>query len=200
MKPVFHLWMLKPKSQSSGCTHIHETSRRSLNKCCLPARKLMAAVFWDMKGVLTVEFIQGTTITSEVYCGTFKKLHRAIQNNRCGMLTSDVVHPNDNTRSHTSACTQALLEHFNWSCLTSLLTALISLLATTTHLPTWRTGCDYGASTIMRSWWKVLKRGWAHRWQTSLTKAYKSLFPNTSDSILVVTTLRSSISMYQVYA
>jgi hypothetical protein len=28
MKPGFHLWMLEPKSsQSSGCTHIHQTSR-----------------------------------------------------------------------------------------------------------------------------------------------------------------------------
>jgi hypothetical protein len=34
--------MLKPKSSpSSGCTHIHQTSQKSLNKCCLPAGKLM---------------------------------------------------------------------------------------------------------------------------------------------------------------
>jgi hypothetical protein len=37
------------------------------------ARKLMAAVFWDRKGVLVVEFMQrGTTITSEVYCEALK--------------------------------------------------------------------------------------------------------------------------------
>jgi hypothetical protein len=59
--------MLKPKSsQSSGCTHIHETNRKSLNKR-LPARKLMEAVFWDRKGVPMVEFMQqGTTVMSEV--------------------------------------------------------------------------------------------------------------------------------------
>jgi hypothetical protein len=29
----FHLWLLKPKSsQSSGCTHFHKTSQRSLHK------------------------------------------------------------------------------------------------------------------------------------------------------------------------
>jgi hypothetical protein len=39
----------------------------------LSARKLMASVFWDRKGVLMVEFIkQGTTITSEVYCEMLK--------------------------------------------------------------------------------------------------------------------------------
>jgi hypothetical protein len=46
----------------------------------LSVRKLMATVFWDRKGVLTVEFMQqGTTITSEVYCETLRKLRRAIQ-------------------------------------------------------------------------------------------------------------------------
>jgi hypothetical protein len=40
------------------------------------ARKLMATVFWDKKGVLMVEFIQErTTITSELYCETAKKLN-----------------------------------------------------------------------------------------------------------------------------
>jgi hypothetical protein len=40
----------------------------------------METVFWDRKGGLIVEFVQkGTKITSEVYCETLKKLHRAIQ-------------------------------------------------------------------------------------------------------------------------
>jgi hypothetical protein len=61
--------MLKPKnSQTSAYTH-------SLNKPKkfkqTSATKLMAAVFWDRKGVLMVEFMQlGTTMTSEVYYET----------------------------------------------------------------------------------------------------------------------------------
>jgi hypothetical protein len=40
----------------------------------MSTRKLMAAVFWDRKGVLIVEFMQqGTTVMSEVYCETLKK-------------------------------------------------------------------------------------------------------------------------------
>jgi acyl-CoA thioesterase len=40
------------------------------------ARKLMAAVFWDRKGVLMVEFMQqGITVTLEAYC---KKLKNCI--------------------------------------------------------------------------------------------------------------------------
>jgi hypothetical protein len=39
------------------------------------ARKLMATVFWDRKGVLTEEFMQqGATITSDVYCKTNTKI------------------------------------------------------------------------------------------------------------------------------
>jgi hypothetical protein len=50
--------MLKPKSsENSGCTHIEQTSQKSLNKR-LPARKLMETVFWEKKGVLIVEFMQ----------------------------------------------------------------------------------------------------------------------------------------------
>jgi hypothetical protein len=37
------------------------------------ARKLMATVFWDRKGVLMVEFMQQGTTVLEVYCETLKK-------------------------------------------------------------------------------------------------------------------------------
>jgi histone-lysine N-methyltransferase SETMAR len=95
----------------------HTFTKQAENKRCLPARKLMVAAFWDRKGVLMVEFKQqGTTVTSEVHCETLKKkkLLRAIQNKRHGMLTFGVVLLYDNARPHTAACTRALLEHFNW--------------------------------------------------------------------------------------
>jgi hypothetical protein len=42
------------------------------------ARKLTAAVFWDSKGGLIMEFMQqGNTVTSEVHCETLKELHGA---------------------------------------------------------------------------------------------------------------------------
>jgi hypothetical protein len=58
---------VETKEQSSGCTHIHQTSRKGLNKR-LPARKLVATVFWNRKGLLMVKFMQQVaTKTSEVY-------------------------------------------------------------------------------------------------------------------------------------
>jgi hypothetical protein len=56
------------------------TFTKQAEKFCLPARKLMATVFWDRKEVLMVGFMQqGTAIMSEVYWRTLKKLQRAIQ-------------------------------------------------------------------------------------------------------------------------
>jgi hypothetical protein len=99
MKPGVHLSTFTPdSSQRSGCTHSHQTSRRSLNKRCLPVRKLMETVFLDRKGVLVVEFMQqGTTIMSEVYCD-IKRLRRPILNKGPGMLTYGVVLLHDNAR------------------------------------------------------------------------------------------------------
>jgi hypothetical protein len=73
----------------------------------------MTSVFWDRKGVPIVEFMQqGTTVMSKVYCETLKKkLHEAIQNKRCGMLTYSVVLLYDNAHLHTAVHAQALLDY-----------------------------------------------------------------------------------------
>jgi hypothetical protein len=137
----------------------------------------------------------GCGLSDVLYCETPKKPHRSIQKRKRGMLTYCVVLLHDNARPHTTARTRALPEHFNLELFDHPLTALISLRATTTCLPIWRTCQDHRASKVMRSYWKVSKRGWAHRRQTSLTQAYKNLFPDMSASIPAVTTLRSSVSM-----
>jgi hypothetical protein len=51
----------------------HQTNRKSSKERCLPARKMLATVFWDRKGLLIVKFLQkGTTVTSEVYSESLK--------------------------------------------------------------------------------------------------------------------------------
>jgi transposase len=175
--------------------HIHQTSRRSLNKH-LSARKLRATVFWDRKGVLMVELMQkGTTLTSGMYCETLKKLRRAIQNRGHGMLTYGVVILHDGALPRTVARTWQLLERFNWELFDhppyspDLAPNDYHLF---THLKNWLRSQRFNNNELM----KGLKCGWAHRRQTSLRKAYKKLFLDTSASFLAVTTLRSSISMY----
>jgi hypothetical protein len=114
------------------------------------------------------------------------------------MLTSDVMLLYDTARLLLT------LGHC-WSistgsCLTTLLTALISLWATNTSLPTWRTWWNHSNSTIMKTWWKVSKWGWGDHQQTSLIVPDKNLFNNTRASIMVMTISRSTISMYVFFA
>jgi hypothetical protein len=60
-----------------------------------------------------VEFLpQGSTVNAGVYCNTLKKLRRAIQNKRCGMLRRGVVMLYDNARSHAAAPMQDLIATF----------------------------------------------------------------------------------------
>ncbi|GBO03117.1 Mariner Mos1 transposase [Araneus ventricosus] len=75
----------------------------------------MVAVFWDAQGILLIEFMtRGTTINSEVYCRTLKKLKRAIQNKSRGRLSSGVVLLHDNARPHTALRTGEFLLKFKW--------------------------------------------------------------------------------------
>jgi len=75
----------------------------------------MCTVFWGRKGVLLVDFLpQGSTINAGVYCNTLKKLHRAIQNKRHGMLSLGLVTIHDNARPHIAAAMQNLITTFGW--------------------------------------------------------------------------------------
>jgi transposase len=104
---------IEKKVQSRQWMHTHPPNRPGRFKQMLSARKLMATVFWERRGVLMVEIMQQGTTTSEVYCKTLKKLCRAIQNKRRGMLTYGVALHHDNARLHTAAHTQALPELFD---------------------------------------------------------------------------------------
>jgi hypothetical protein len=113
------------------------------------------------------------------------------------MMTSSIliVLLYDNARAHRAARTRALPEHFNWELFGHpFYSPDFVSCDCTTCLPAWRTGCDHRPSTIM-SRWKLWKRGWAHRRQTSLTHAYKNLFPETGAAIPAMTTLRRNLSM-----
>jgi hypothetical protein len=83
---------VETKEQSQQWMHTHSPNKPRKFKQSLTNRKLMATVFWDRKGMLLIALMEpGTTITSETYCETLKKLRRATENKRRGMLTSGVV-------------------------------------------------------------------------------------------------------------
>jgi histone-lysine N-methyltransferase SETMAR len=102
------------KRQSMEWRHTSSPVKTKFKRT-ISSRKIMCTVFWDRKGVLLVDFMPpGTTINSDVYCETLKKLRRAIQNKRRGMLSRGIVLIHDNARPHTATATQELLTTFKW--------------------------------------------------------------------------------------
>jgi len=74
--------------------------------------KLVATVFWDMRGVLLVEFQEhGRTVNASSYCNLLERLRTAIRTKRKGLLTQGVILLHDNTRPHTARLTQETVEH-----------------------------------------------------------------------------------------
>ena len=72
-------------------------------------------LFGTEKQFLLIEFLpRDETINRETNCQTLKKLRRAIQNKRGGMLTDGVVMLHDNAQPHTARDTQNLISKFGW--------------------------------------------------------------------------------------
>ena len=75
------------------------------------ASKMMATVFWDMRGVLLVEFQEhGRTVNASSYCSLLERLKTAIRTKRKGMLTQGVILLHDNARPHTAHLTLETVE------------------------------------------------------------------------------------------
>ena len=106
------------KQQSRQWRHSSSPKPRKF-KQTQSAGKVMATVFWDRNGVLLVDFMEtGTTINAERYCETLRKLRRAIQNRRRGMLSKGVSILHDNARPHAARQTVAQLQQFGWNIIT----------------------------------------------------------------------------------
>jgi hypothetical protein len=72
----------------------------------------MAIVFWDVHGVLVVDFTPpGSTINEAAYQETVKRLKEAIWRKRPGLLTKGlgVLILHDSARPHSAAATMNLL-------------------------------------------------------------------------------------------
>jgi hypothetical protein len=114
------------------------------------------------------------------------------------MLTSDVV-LHDNARPHTDACTRELLENFIWA-LFDQLSYSPDLAPSDYHLFTYLKNCS-GLQHFSSK--KLIKGG--KTWLISqtadlLTRECNNFSPDmTSNSILAVTTLRSSLSIYVLF-
>ena len=84
------------------------------------AKKVMASVFWDAKGILVVDYLQtGKTINSEYYCNLLDQLKEKIREKRPGLQKKKILFHQDNAPCHKSILTMdqmhelklELLEH-----------------------------------------------------------------------------------------
>ena len=118
---------ITPESQQQSLHWKHTDSpRRKKFKQMFSTRKMMCIIFWDSQGILLVEFLpQGTTINSDVYCETLKKLRCVIQNKRRRVLSATILSLHDNTQQHSAAQTRDLNTSFKWEQMDHPRTALI---------------------------------------------------------------------------
>jgi hypothetical protein len=99
------------KDQSKQWMHTRSPKKPKKFKQTLSARKMMATVFCDRKGVLMVEFMQQGTHNIKSVLRKTKNLCRAIQNKRRAMLTLGVMLLHDNARLNTTARTRAIMRN-----------------------------------------------------------------------------------------
>jgi hypothetical protein len=162
---------VETKQRSNQWIHTYSPNKLKMLKQTLSARKLIAAVFWDRKGVLTT-----CDQNSAVRCIFQNTKKRAVHKKGHRVLTSSVVLLHVNIHLHTYAHTRALLEHFNCGLLDHppysphLALSSCNLF---TYLMNWLWSQRFGSNEEMM---EGSRHGWAHRQHTSLTQAYKN-FP-----------------------
>jgi hypothetical protein len=106
----------------------------------------------------------------------------AIQNKRCIMLTSSVVHLHDNVHLCTATCTWVLLENFKWELFDYPpyrpdLSPNDYHLFTHTYLKKWLWLQPFNTDEELI---EVVKTWLTHRQQTSVTQVYKNLFSDVT--------------------
>lgn len=108
-----------PEAKRQSLQWRHSTSPAAKKfKTTISGKKVMASVFWDSQGIILIEYLpQGQTINADRYCETLRKLRRAIQNKRRGLLTKGVCLLHDNARPHTANVPKQLLSSYGWDVL-----------------------------------------------------------------------------------
>ena len=82
----------------------------------------MATVFWDIEEVILVDFMpKGTTINSDVYIDTLRKLKARLRRVRPPLDMFKVLLQHDNARPHTSLKTRELHVYCGMCCFLSKL-------------------------------------------------------------------------------
>ncbi|GFS24455.1 transposase [Elysia marginata] len=100
-----HHYDLESKMQSLQYRHKNSPAPKKF-KVVASARKILLTIFWDMEGIVHIEFLeQGTTINSERYVSTLRALKDRLRWVRQDKV-KDVVIQHDNARQTQCALQQ----------------------------------------------------------------------------------------------
>ena len=73
----------------------------------------MATVFWDSKGVVVVDFLEGKkTVTGTYYVEVLRKLRAKLAEKRPGKLHRGILFHYDNVPAHSSRIVRDILREF----------------------------------------------------------------------------------------
>jgi len=88
----------QPETKQASRQWKHQESPTPTKFKVVPsASKVVATVFWDMRGVLLVEFQEhGRTVNTSSYCSLLEQLKTAIRTKRKGLRTQGVILLHDN--------------------------------------------------------------------------------------------------------
>jgi hypothetical protein len=96
--------------------HPHPPIRKKLKTVQSPG-KVMSSVFWDVNGVLLVDFTPlGSMINAAAYQETVGRLKES-HKKRSGLLTTGVILLQENARTYSSVTTVNLLNYWGWEVL-----------------------------------------------------------------------------------
>jgi histone-lysine N-methyltransferase SETMAR len=75
----------------------------------------MATIFWDVRGILFIEYMpKGTTINANVYANTLKELREAIDQKRPDFFNREVFRLHDHATVHKAAKIRPIVQEFEF--------------------------------------------------------------------------------------
>ena len=67
----------------------------------LSANKVMATVFWDVRGVIHIDYLQKGIINDEYYTNLLERINEDLKKKRPHLAKEKVIFHQDNARVHT---------------------------------------------------------------------------------------------------
>lgn len=105
-----HHW--DPETKTESMQWVHKGSPPPKKARTQPsAGKLMATIFWDIRGILLIEYMpKGSTINADRYGNTLKNLRKAIDQKRPDFCNREVFLLHDNATVHKAAKIRPIIQ------------------------------------------------------------------------------------------